>query len=421
VNPETRKKIRELKQDVLSGIKPDKEPKEVKEVIAKISSEIKRLKIDADAFLGGSYAKGTHLKNDHDCDIFVRFSKNYEEKELPELLSKVLKPFSPTRVKGSRDYFYFREGGLIFEVVPVLRISSPKEAKNTTDASPFHVQWLSKFPEIKDEIRVTKLFMKAQKVYGAESYINGFSGHAVDLLLAHYKTFEKLAEEAASWKLPVIIDLEKHYKKKDPLFYMNKEKVKNQFVVVDPICKERNAAAALSTEKIKAFSAKCKEFLKSPSKAFFQVSWLDEKKILAERKKENTILIKALPFENKSPDVAGTKAFKVFQHIRSELDAGGFAVKDSGFEWDKVNPAIMFFELKSKEIEKEKTITGPPNKKHFEKDIERFKKKHKKHFVKNGRLYAKATRKHTNAETLIKETISEKRIKSKCERLWIEK
>jgi len=421
VKQETRKKIREIKKQVLSEIKPEKEPKRVKESLSKINCNIKNLGIDADAVVGGSYAKNTHLKNDHDCDIFVRFSKKYDEGLLPEMLSKILKGFSPIRVKGSRDYFYFREASLVFEVVPVIRISKPEEAKNTTDASPFHVDWLSQFPDVKDEIRVAKLFMKAQKVYGAESYINGFSGHVVDLLLAHYKSFEKLVEEASKWTLPLIIDIEKHYKRKDPLFYMNKEKVRNQFVVVDPICRERNAAAALSTEKIERFKLRCKEFLEKPEKSFFNVSWLNEKKILSGRKRENTVIIKALPFEKKSPDVAGTKAFKVYQYVLSQMAAHGFIVKDSGFEWNKIDPAIMFIELKSKKIEKTKITAGPPDKKKFSRDIEKFKKKHPSFFIKGGKYYAKVKREHTDAEKLAMAAISEKRIKEKCEKIWVEK
>ena len=50
----------------------------VKKFLEKTRGKIKSMKIDADIFVGGSYAKNTMIKKgDYDIDIFLRFSKPF--------------------------------------------------------------------------------------------------------------------------------------------------------------------------------------------------------------------------------------------------------------------------------------------------------------------------------------------------------
>jgi len=47
---------------------------------------IKKLKIDAEIFVGGSYAKKTLIRGEfYDIDLFLRFGKQYSEKEYKTL------------------------------------------------------------------------------------------------------------------------------------------------------------------------------------------------------------------------------------------------------------------------------------------------------------------------------------------------
>jgi tRNA nucleotidyltransferase (CCA-adding enzyme) len=76
----------------------------------------------------------------------------------------------------------------------VKKISKPKEAENITDLSYSHVNYIKKRiknKKILDEIRIAKAFCYATNTYGAESYIGGFSGYAIELLVYHYGSFLK--------------------------------------------------------------------------------------------------------------------------------------------------------------------------------------------------------------------------------------
>ncbi|MFH1398749.1 MAG: nucleotidyltransferase domain-containing protein, partial [Candidatus Woesearchaeota archaeon] len=222
-----------------------------------INTQFKKHKLKAKAVLGGSAAKGTMLKNDFDVDIFAQFDYSY--KNISDLLEKALKPFKPIRVPGSRDYFQFTKQ-FNYEIVPVLKISSPKRALNVTDASPLHVKWVKKKANEKlvDQIILTKIFLKAHSLYGAESYIKGFSGHVVDILIIYYNGFLKLLRASQKWKPGQIIDPEKHYT------FLNQSK-KGPLILIDPVQPDRNAAAALSQKNFEAFIAAAKAFLKKPS------------------------------------------------------------------------------------------------------------------------------------------------------------
>ncbi|MEM4246893.1 MAG: nucleotidyltransferase domain-containing protein, partial [Candidatus Woesearchaeota archaeon] len=176
------KTIRMLKE-VLAEITPDKEERKstlkiVKNFLKNLNSSLKKNRFAAKAILGGSYAKDTWLKGDYDVDVFVRFSLKYKGKDLSKMLEKALTPWNAERVHGSRDYFWVHKKQFKFEIIPVLEIKKANDAENVTDFSPLHVKWVNKNgKKYKGDIRLFKKFCKAQGVYGAESYIRGFSGH----------------------------------------------------------------------------------------------------------------------------------------------------------------------------------------------------------------------------------------------------
>ena len=63
--------------NILKEIKPSKkEEDEIKKIsdlfIKKLNVQLKE--IDALAVVGGSFAKGTWLKGDHDIDVYVKFN-----------------------------------------------------------------------------------------------------------------------------------------------------------------------------------------------------------------------------------------------------------------------------------------------------------------------------------------------------------
>ena len=118
-------------------------------------------------------------------------------------------------------------------------------------------------------MKLTKQFAQAQNVYGAESHIKGFSGYVCEILTVYYGSFLNLMKGAAKWNDKVVVDAEKYYRGMDVFKVVNVSKLISPLIAIDPVQKDRNAAAALSMEKFEAFKKAAKEFLKHPSKDFF--------------------------------------------------------------------------------------------------------------------------------------------------------
>lgn len=375
--------------------------KEIDEIVSSINKELKKNKIKAIAVIGGSFAKDTHLVDDHDCDIFVKFDYKHKDKPISDLLQKSLKSFKPNRLHGSRDYFQFSKK-LNYEIVPVLDIKKANQALNVTDVSPLHVSWTRKHKK-GSEIRLAKAFCKSAGIYGAESYIKGFSGHVLDILTIYYGSFMNLLKASQKWKESTVIDVEKYYKNsKDALFEINKSKTQSPLIVVDPIQKERNAAAALSNEKFDIFIKKAKEFLKNPNEKYF------ERKVLTKNDFKYAIILDVKPLLGKR-DVVGAKIMKTRDAIKRELENHEFNVKDSGFVWDK--ETFIWFRLKNDKVEPEKVIKGPPLA--LKEHVAAFKKAHKNSFEKNARVFARIKVGYVNAKDLIKDVIKTEEIREK--------
>ncbi|MEM2121822.1 MAG: nucleotidyltransferase domain-containing protein [Candidatus Woesearchaeota archaeon] len=398
-------------------------------VVNIISNNLRKARIKADVVVGGSVAKNVFLKNDYDCDLFVRF--DYEEfknkdSKLSDVLESVLKDFDFKRIHGSRDYFQFNFNGVNFEVIPVLKISSVKQAKNVMDYSPLHVDWFNKNANdnIRNCVRLLKLFCKAQGIYGAESFINGFSGHVIDVLSVYYGSFINVLKAASydwnekiSKNEKIVIDI-KNYHKGKALFVLNKSKIQNSLIVIDPIDPYRNAAASLSDKNLRTFIKSAQEFLKKPSPDFFIIKEFNEKEILniALKNKKYLLLIKALPL-NKSVDVAGCKLLKAYNFILSELLKNDFEVEDKGFYWSKniEEPGVFYFFIKSPVLSDEKIIKGPSLK--FEEAVKNFKIAHKKTIEKQGFVFAIEKRKIRKINDFIRSIMNSDYLKDKVLRI----
>ncbi|MBD3259237.1 hypothetical protein GF371_01240, partial [Candidatus Woesearchaeota archaeon] len=257
-------------------------------VIDLIRRELKKHEIKADVVLGGSAAKNTYLK-DYDLDIFVRFHKNPDSDLLEVVLKNAFKKVE--RLHGSRDYFRIYYKGIEYEIVPVLKIIRASQAENVTDVSMLHVEWVKKHLKNPEEVKLAKLFCKAQDVYGAESYINGFSGYILEILIVKYGSFMKLMEAVSRWKPGIIIDVANHYKNRQAVMRkLNIAKLQSPIIVIDPTQKDRNAAASVTLETFCTFIFAARQFLENPSKKWFVKRKFSIKEIMKESKKLNTVL-----------------------------------------------------------------------------------------------------------------------------------
>lgn len=389
---------------VLATIKPTPEEQQKVAAATKIFLQKLNQKLpEAEAILGGSGAKGTWLSGNHDLDIFVLFPlKEYSSRsaELPQLLEKSLKQAFPKqefqRIHGSRDYFQAVYERFNIEIVPILKITKAEQAINITDISPLHTRWVQKRPtKVKDEIMLAKQFCKANEFYGAESYIGGFSGYVLEIIVSHYGSFEKMLRASVKWKNGDVIDVEQLYPKKNALFHLNQSKVRSPLIVIDPVDKNRNAAAALTEEKWLLFRKRAAEYLKKLSPSFFEKKKLnlDSWKKEVQSRAHHGVWIDLNLAEGKE-DVIGVKIVKAMEFIRKELSP--FAVVDAHWVWDKRQQASLCFESKISQRPVEEIKAGPPlAMKEFVAD---FKKKNKNTFVEKDRIMAKIKITQTSLE-----------------------
>ncbi len=348
--------------------------------------------INAEIFIGGSLAKKTIIKKEkYDIDVFVRFDETYSDKKISIILGKILKKKildkKAEKIHGSRDYYQLKIDSLIFEIIPVLKINNPNQAKNITDLSYFHVNYLlkkiRKNEKLVKEIQITKSFIDSQDCYGAESYIQGFSGYAIELLICHYKSFLKFIKKISENKgEKIIIDDKKFYKnKKQILEELNESKINGPMILIDPTFKERNALAGLSTNTFEKLKNQSKLFLKNPNKNYF-IKKNELKQALKKYKEKLKVLI--VKTNKQKGDIAGTKLKKFFRIFILELKKE-FKIEISGFKYnERKNLAYYYFILKKKNPEIAK---GPPLNKKM--NFEKFKQIHPDFFVKKNISYRK--------------------------------
>jgi tRNA nucleotidyltransferase (CCA-adding enzyme) len=392
LSKDKRERIEGIFDKVLMDIKPKQGiKKKVLKVKSKIDKQISKLKVYCDCFIGGSIGKDTFLKGDFDCDLFLRFSKDYSEKEINTWAKKILKPFAPQILKGSREYFFFVEDKIDFEVIPVYKIKRTDKAENSIDYSPLHVEWVESHSKYRNEIRLAKRFCKSHKVYGAESYRNGFSGHAIEILVIYYKGFLNLLKSAVEWDDFMVIDVENRYKGVNPALMLDESKL-GPLVLVDPVTPDRNAAAALSREKYEIFIKACRDFIDNPSEDAFRIEYLSPELIKSRchTKGNITFIFKHIAADKGSPDKIGTRMYKEYQRLLNRIKKSDFSFVKSDWDWDGGQFAWSYIQLKDEVLPPEKVLKGPPS--NLEKHSEQFRQAHNDIFEKKGRLFAREKR-----------------------------
>ncbi len=408
-------KILNILNNLLPEVVPQEQEKKkiekkVNFILNRLEKSFSKLNIKATLILGGSFAKDTWLPNQSDIDVFVAFDKNHWEQDLSLLLKKALETMSKTEkttkiiyevIHGSRDYYKLYFDSLEIELVPVRKVSSPKDAINTTDLSLLHLEWLENkkklMPWITTHIRLAKKFMKSSHCYGAETYIKGFSGHLVDVLVVHYSSFLKLIIAASRWPENKEVVIDPEHLLKDPLKELDESKIQSPLVVVDPTNKDRNAAAALSWEKYRKFIVHCKDFLLAPSKEYFIERPITSDTFIENYKDKAKVFIimKVKPLLKKE-DVAGAKMYKAYEFISKKLERFGLIAKE--FYWKPIkikNNSIneqnlsqegLFLFAIQNTLPSELIIEGPHIKRTTH--VKRFKEKHRNIFVKDNILFA---------------------------------
>lgn len=256
-----------IRPTVLRRIKPSaaltrRALRAARAVIEACRRESRRLGHVGKPLVVGSLAKRTHLRPEPDIDVFVLFPPTLARAELERVgLAVGRKVLSgPTLKFAEHPYVRGTRLGFTFDVVPAYEVRDASDKMSAVDRSPFHLAYVRAHLTVRqrDEVRFLKQFLKGIGCYGAETATGGFSGYLAELLILRFGGFWECLMALRESRAPVELSLAGT---PGPLG--------GALVFVDPVDPRRNAAAAVSVERLETFLRAARAFTARPSLAFF--------------------------------------------------------------------------------------------------------------------------------------------------------
>jgi tRNA nucleotidyltransferase (CCA-adding enzyme) len=396
--------MKKVLSEVLREITPSKDDIENGHAIfEKIREEVFK-KYQKKAIMVGSVAKDTHIKGQRDLDIFVLFPESMPLKELEteglKIAKDVLKGSGYEEHWAQHPYLVSEIGGFKVEIVPCYAVKSPEKIKSAVDRTPFHKEYvLAKLDSKKrGDVRLLKAFLKGAGIYGAEERYQGFSGYLCELLIIHAGSFEALLREAAQWPREVFIDIEKISSKSQM------KKFGTDFVVIDPVDRNRNVASAVSERSLAVFMEHARAFLHSPSASFFTPK--KGKGAISEKIKERGTHLLLVKFETPKviEEILYSQLRKSLHSIIKALESSEFRIYDSDF-FEEGGHSYFVLETLEHALPPVCSRFGPPV---FEKvNDEQFLEKHKdkRKWLVGSRWVVECERKYKTPEDVIFEIL----------------
>ncbi len=308
----------------------------------------------------GSYAKGTLLSDRWELDVFVVFqdlTREWVNNKGKDFLQEALKGLPVLMKYSEHPYVTVSLMGVDVDVVPVAGQYSAEGPKGV-ERTPLHTRYVrSRLNEcLADDVRLLKSFMKGVGVYGAEAHVGGFSGYLAELLTINYGSFRGVLEAASRWRPPVIIDITG----KADLKLLRSRYPDSPMIFVDPVDPLRNAAAAVTLEKLSNFIAASKLYLASPSPEFFHIF---SRRVSFERLGLNVHAVVLLchgDYSSTPPtDLWGRLARQV-RSLASYLRERGFTVLRYSEYTDEFSTSAIGVAVAEEELPELEVLRGPP-------------------------------------------------------------
>ena len=342
-----KKIISSVKKSVIPTKSQEKSKAEIADLAFKlVQSQLKKFPEVINLEFGGSFAKGTWLPKNADVDIFIKFKKETSEEQFVKISKKIgfdsMKSHNPYVRYSEHPYVEAKIKDTKINVVPCYDVKLGNW-KSAADRSPFHTVNMKKVltSKMRDEVRLLKTFLRSNRIYGAEMAKQGFSGYVSEVLILNFGSFENVIKSISKIKENQIIG-------KTP------KKFETSIVIIDPIDKNRNLAAAISVENIGKFILSCREFQIRPSTKFFK----EKSKGISKNNLENVLVVK-FNFKIRSPDIIWGQIKRATNSLKTQLELGGFNVLRSTSHTDEQKEAFLLFLLDSPIIPKKYSKIGP--------------------------------------------------------------
>jgi tRNA nucleotidyltransferase (CCA-adding enzyme) len=405
---------KKLLEQVLKKITPGKLERKKQEALSErlLARIMKTGGSHVDVMLCGSNARDTHLKGDNDLDIFVFFPEKLSRPEFEKaglkIGKQVFRGHKWEKAFSEHPYIRGEIDGFDVEIVPCYKVGSAESRQSAVDRSPFHNEYLKKRlgGKKKQEARLLRQFLKGIKCYGADTRASSIPGYVVELLILKYGSFTGAVKAIAEWKQGQAIDIENHGGGEEA----GKLFPGAALVVIDPVDKNRNVAAALSLNQFSRMVAASRAFLKKPSQAFFfgkkERPWT-VKKLRAMLQKKELIAVK-LGYPKKAlADIVWGQIQRLARKAEKQMLLNGFNVVRSEAWTDEKHDIILLFQVESRQLQKSTVKQGP-----FvtdEKNSKAFLKAHPRVIagprIEQGKWVIEIPRKYTSVEKFLPDFI----------------
>jgi len=373
--------------------------------------------IEAEARVEGSVAKDTWLRGEPDIDIFLRLPPTLGREDLGVVGLKIARRatlgFKQVERFAEHPYLECFVDGVRVNIVPCYRVERGLWL-SATDRTPFHTDYVKPLlnERLVGEIRLLKRFMKGIGVYGAEIRIGGFSGYLCELLILQYGSFMGNLKSAADWRGQEIIDYEDHYKGRKA--ELRKVFGGDPLIVIDPVDKGRNVAAAVREGRLNEFIAAARAFLEKPSLSFFYPSPVETFKadqlVNVIRARGSALLFLRFGSVGAVPDVLWGQLYRTQKSLGKMLQRFDFKILRDAVWSNEEDINVFVFELETRLLPPIRRHLGPPLEKRVE--CKKFLRKHlgvestvSGPRVEGNRWVVETRRKYFDAVELLKEEL----------------
>ena len=309
--------------------------------------------------IGGSYARGTWLKGNHDIDFFLLYPVEYArealEGEAIKLAQKAVESHPVNMRFAEHPYVEAFVDQVRVNLVPCYKVL-PGEWKSAADRSPYHTKYInSKLDDtLRLEARLFKKFMKATGTYGAEVKIHGFSGYVCEVLTIKFGSFRRTLEGLSSSKPQEVISLEEYDRDVAAAF-------KSPLVILDPVDTTRNLGAAISAKNVAKTVIQSRRFLASPKIGFFEPPKQRIANFSNPKTREILSRVAVVEFKTakRSPDILWGQLKKSSGAVSNKLETIGFKVLRSSAATNEKSDSALLFLLLERELEELSYRKGP--------------------------------------------------------------
>ena len=297
------------------------------------------------AMLCGSYPKGTWLAGEADIDVFIGFPPSVGRVEFTETSRDIgfraMEGFGPYVRYSEHPFVEANMNGTKINIVPYYVVEDGKW-KSAADRSAHHTTFMTAnlTESMKADIRLLKMFLKGNGLYGSEISRNGFSGYSTEVLVWNLGSFEGVMRRFAEMC------------KNDVIGHATKE-FATPITIMDPIDSQRNLAAAVSDDNMGRFILLCRRFLDRPSVSLFET----RKAVPSYDVMEQCVTV-SFQYSTRSPDKIGGQVKKAASAVATQLLCAGYGIIKSG-GFTAGNTAGLFFLLDSTTLPRLRTRRGP--------------------------------------------------------------